>query len=158
MHPASLRWHRVLVSGTDVERFVPVTRFSACLMLLLALVAGCSASHQSDLGASGLPRSKLLVDLTASERVQFCRWYEPLFDGGGSYPCPGGFSSIVAGFDHCVSERWPPSCPVTVAEAERCDLASAADVCATSLPECPPHPECRPLPSEAGEAPTDAGM
>lgn len=117
------------------------------LRLALVLIAiGCGASvDEGPRGRSGVVASKRFGEMTRDDAGAWCDWLygsTPVTKKryGESYECEG-YTRSVGTRDECVARSTasgPPSCPLTVGDAEACFLRIASPCLGAT-----PPPECR---------------
>lgn len=101
---------------------------------------GSGGEGSTEIGASGFPESKRIVELTADEVAAFCEWVDSMPGSGVEQDCGGGLTVTVGSSEDCLNATSDVSsdCQVTVAQSETCFIDMLADPCSGVIvpPSC----------------------
>jgi hypothetical protein len=126
------------------------TSSSITISIILGLGLGALAACGGDDGGSdhsGVDGSKTVISMSASEKQTFCEWVVERQGGAGhTTECGDGVTVTTQTVAECVAgfADLTSNCPLTVSQAETCNLAIAADACSFGGEACAPVFECIP--------------
>ena len=121
------------------------TSISIIGTIFLGTFAACGGDGDSD--TSGVDGSKTVVSMTATEKQTFCEWVVATQGGAGhTTECGDGITVTTQTVAECVQSfsELTTNCPVTVSQAESCNLAVAANACSFGGEACAALFECIP--------------